>query len=170
MIERRGGGTSLSLGVLWRKGGEESAFTQKLLPFIRMSEGIHAHQWTSVCGTREAFRMQSACVGDQGDRRLRKGGLKGGEKTLKLDSQVACGCPLVDPSPQPPLPREKLWGVPTLCPASGQSVQEERGCREFDGMDSYSPGDVAVSAALSSRGVLAPVGDATMTVGNWPPR
>lgn len=79
MTERRGGGTSLSLGVLWRKGGEESAFTQKLLPFIRMSEGIHAHQWT-VCGMREAFRMQSACVGDQGDPRPWKGGLKGGKR------------------------------------------------------------------------------------------
>lgn len=46
MIERRSGGTSLSLGVLWRKGGEESAFTQRLLPFTCMSESTHAHQWT----------------------------------------------------------------------------------------------------------------------------
>lgn len=54
--------------------------------------------------------------------------------------------------------REEVWALPTLSPASGQSLEEESGRGGFGGLDSYSPGDVAESAGPSSSGALWPAG------------
>lgn len=83
-------------------------------------------------------------------------------KTLKLDSRQHAGLPqeirllnCLD------LPREEAgYPHPAPCPRPSQA---RSGVQRTGGMHNYSPGGVAASATLSSRGLLVPVEDAVMT-------
>lgn len=53
-------------GPVEKGGEEESAFTLEPPPFTRtgLSEGTHTYRRAHIRGTRGAFQMQSACLGD----------------------------------------------------------------------------------------------------------
>lgn len=140
-----------------------------------MSEGAHTHRLAHVRGAGELSDAVSMLRRHEALKGWAEGGGKDTETRLQSEhTKQHAGLPPgsgLELSPQPPPPREEIWGLPTRWPASGQSLEEEQGCGgRGGGPGGYSPGEVAVSAAPASCRVLGPVEGAGMPVRSSPLR